>query len=419
MTDQFRFYVGIDWATEQHQACVMDSQGEILEQRKIEHSGSGVRAFMAWMEALAEGEVERIAVSIEVPRGPLVEAFLEHQWAVYSINPKQLDRFRDRHTVAGAKDDSRDAFVLADSLRTDRHCFRRIEADHPAIVRIRELSRTEDSIGADLRRTVNQLYQLLLRYYPQLLQLCATPDEPWLWALLEVAPTPERGAKLKIGRIRRLLANYRIRRWEAEQILEVLTVPALPLTAGTIEAASEHALVLIPQLRLLSTMRKQVGDRMQELLDEMVACATEAPDTHILRDVSVLQSLPGIGRIVTGAFLAEAACPLQQRDYYALRAHAGIAPVTRQSGKSKQVGMRYRCNTRLRNAFYHWARTSVQHDSRSRQQYARLRAVGHSHGRALRGVADRLLTVLIAMLKSGEPYDPKRRSTLEPELANE
>ena len=411
MTGEFRFYVGVDWATEQHQACIMNSQGEVLEQRKIEHTGKGIIDFMAWMEVLADGQVEEIAASIEVPRGPIVEAFLEHRWAVFSINPKQLDRFRDRHTVAGAKDDSRDAYVLADSLRTDQHCFRRLESDHPAIIRIRELSRSEESVGADLRRTVNQLYQVLLRYYPQLLQLSTVPDEPWIWALLEIAPTPARAAKLTVGRIRRLLAKYRIRRWSPEAIADVLRVPALPLSAGSVEAASEHALLLLPQLRLLWTMRKQVGDRMQELMDE-VGTASGSGGTQVLRDISVLQSFPGIGRIVAGAFLAEASRPLQQRDYHAIRAHGGIAPVTRQSGKTKQVGMRYRCNTRLRNALYHWARTSVQHDSRSKQQYARLRATGRSHGRALRGVADRLLVVLIAMLKTGEPFDPKRRLTL-------
>src|SRR5215471_2535008 len=198
---EFSFYVGVDWATEQHQACVMNAQGEVLQEHKIEHSGKGILDFMAWMEALAEGQVERIAVSIEVPRGPLVEAFLEHRWVVFSINPKQLDRFRDRHTVAGAKDDSRDAYVQADSLRTDQHGFRRLEFDHPVVVRIRELSRTEESVGTDFRRTVNQLYQLLLRYYPPLLQLSAVPDEPWIWALLEMAPTPARGAKLTVSRI--------------------------------------------------------------------------------------------------------------------------------------------------------------------------------------------------------------------------
>lgn len=89
---------------------------------------------------------------------------------------------------------------------------------------------------------------------------------------------------------------------------------------------------------------------------------------------------------------------------------AGIASVTKQSGKSRQVLMRYRCNQRLRNVFYHGARTSIQHDPRSKHHYARLRQVGHNHGRALRGVADRLLSVLIAMLKSGQTYDPNRRS---------
>jgi hypothetical protein len=116
VASEFHFYLGVDWATEQHQACIMDSQGQVLAQRKIEHSGKGIVEFIGWMEELAEGQVRRIAVALEVPRGPLVEAFLEHQWAVFSINPKQLDRFRDRHTVAGAKDDSRDAFVLGDSL---------------------------------------------------------------------------------------------------------------------------------------------------------------------------------------------------------------------------------------------------------------------------------------------------------------
>jgi transposase len=411
---EFRFYVGVDWATEQHQACVINAQGEVLQQHKIEHSGKGILDFIAWMEALAEGQVERIAASIEVPRGPIVEAFLEHRWAVFSINPKQLDRFRDRHTVAGAKDDRRDAYVLADSLRTDPHCFRRLEPDHPVVGRIRELSRTEESVGTDFRRTVNQLYQLLLRYYPPLLQLSAVPDEPWIWALLEMAPTPARGAKLTLSRIGKLLTKHRIRRWTAQAIVDVLRVPPLPLAEGTVEAVSEHALLLLPQLRLLSGMREQVGNRMQQLMDEAVTATSDAPETQVLRDVSVLRSLPGIGRIVAGALLAEAAYPLQQRDYHAIRAHGGIAPVTRQSGKSKQVGMRYRCNTRLRNALYHWARISAQHDDRSRQQYARLRAAGKSHGRALRGVADRLLTVLIAMLKAGEPYDPKRRSTERP-----
>ena len=107
--------------------------------------------------------------------------------------------------------------------------------------------------------------------------------------------------------------------------------------------------------------------------------------------------------------LAEAAQPLAERDYQTLRAHGGIAPVTRKSGKKLSVSMRYGCNPRLRNAFYHWARTSVQNDPHCRDHYDRLRNQGHGHARALRGIADRSLGVLVAMLTSRTLYDPERR----------
>ena len=70
MASEFHFYLGVDWATEQHQACIMDAQGQVLGQRKIEHSGTGIVDFIMWMEELAEAQVGRIAVAIEVPRGP-------------------------------------------------------------------------------------------------------------------------------------------------------------------------------------------------------------------------------------------------------------------------------------------------------------------------------------------------------------
>ena len=90
-----------------------------------------------------------------------------------------------------------------------------------------------------------------------------------------------------------------------------------------------------------------------------------------------------------------------------LRAHTGAAPVTKRSGKRAFfVHMRYACKRRLRQAVYHWSRTSLQHDAAARAYYDRVRARGHSHARALRSVADRWLRILVAMLRSGTLYDP-------------
>ena len=407
MSVQYRYFVGIDWATESHEVCVLDAGQRVIDRKTVEHSGSGIAQFVMYLEKLAGGEPESVAVGIEIPRGAVVETLVERRFSVYSLNPKQMDRFRDRHTVAGAKDDRRDAFVIADSLRTDMPLFHRVRLDAPLVIRIRELSRTEEDVQQEQVRTGHQLRELLRRYFPQMVDLCPGVDEPWFWQLLELAPLPAAAAKLKRARIEQILRSNRIRRLSADDIVAQLQGPALQLAPGAAEAASEHVLLLIPRLRLLHQQRKDIASRIDTVLSEMSSEGEAAEH----RDVTLLLSLPGAGRVVAATMLAEASQPLGDRDYHALRSYSGVAPVTRRSGKRQVVHMRQSCNERLRNAIYHWSRVSAQCDERSREHYAELRRKGHSHGRALRGVADRLLAVLVAMLKSGTMYDPDFRKT--------
>jgi Transposase IS116/IS110/IS902 family len=98
--------------------------------------------------------------------------------------------------------------------------------------------------------------------------------------------------------------------------------------------------------------------------------------------------------------------PLSRRDHLALRALCGAAPVTRRSGKSHIVFVRYAAHVRLRKVVYHWARVATQHDPKCRARYAALRGRGHLHGRALRGVADGLLGIACMLLQRQTPFDP-------------
>jgi Transposase len=116
MHEQRRWFVGIDWASQEHVVTLCDIQGEMIGERKFAHDGTGISDMISWLLKASGGEPCDIHVAIETPHGPIVEALLERGFNVYSVNPKQLDRFRDRFTVSGAKDDSLDAYVLADSL---------------------------------------------------------------------------------------------------------------------------------------------------------------------------------------------------------------------------------------------------------------------------------------------------------------
>jgi transposase len=406
--EEYEFYVGVDWATEAHQVCLIDPQRQILEERQVEHTAPGIARFVGWLEHLGKGDPGRVAVALEIPRGAVVEALMERGFHVFSINPKQLDRFRDRHTVAGAKDDRLDAFVLADSLRTDRPAFRHLEPEDPLVIQLRELSRIDEDLRQEMNRLANRLREQLHRFYPQMLHLCPAADAPWLWDLLEAVPTPAHVKRLRKDRVRKLLQANRIRKLGADEVLSELRTPPLRLAPGTVEAASDHVALLLPRLRLILGQRKDCARRIEALLQRMGSETDQEGEKREHRDVAVLRSFPGIGRVVAATMLAEASQPLAARDYHSLRAHAGVAPVTRRSGKRKLVAMRHACNPRLRNALYHWARVSAQHDPRCQAHYSALRQRGHTHGRALRGVADRNLRVLIAMLQTATTYDPAR-----------
>jgi transposase len=403
MSNDVRFFAGIDWATETHQVCLIEAEGgKIIGERAFAHGGEGLAELCDWLASTSGAEPPMIAVAIEAPHGPVVEILLERRFQVDAVNPKQLDRFRDRFTVAGAKDDRRDAYVLADALRTDRHCFRRLAVEDPIVIELREWSRMAEDLQQERNRLGNRVREQLWRYYPQALELGDDLAADWFLELWALAPTPAKAAHLRESRVTGLLKAHRIRRIETAEVLRILGQKPLVVAGGTVEAAIAHITAVAARLKLVNQQIKQAHRQLDELSDKLAESREEdAPGQKSEQhDVTILRSLPGVGRIVLATLLGEAAEPLRKRDYHALRTLSGVAPVTRRSGKRCVVLMRQACHLRLRTAVYHWARVAIQHDARSRARYAELRKRGHSHGRALRSVADRLLAVACAMLKT-------------------
>ncbi|MFL5088888.1 MAG: transposase [Xanthobacteraceae bacterium] len=218
--------------------------------------------------------------------------------------------------------------------------------------------------------------------------------------LLEAAQTSEKA-------IARILKTYRIRRLDAAEVLRILRQPPLVVAPGTTEAATAHIRTIAARLRLINQQIRRLSAAWTNFCGAIEAAAESAPgQMGEQRDVAILRSCPGLGRINIATLLAEAWEPLRRRDYHVLRILSGAAPVTRRSGKTCIAVRRHACDNRLQKAVYHWIRVAVQHDPISRQRYAELRRRGHSHARALRTVADRLLYVLCTLLQWQVLFDP-------------
>ena len=402
------WFAGVDWGSAKHQACLLGAQGAIVGEREFPHSGQGLSELADWILSMT-GIASAVAVAVEVPHGPVVDVLLDRGFIVHAINPKQLDRLRDRFSIAGAKDDRRDAYVSADGLRTDRHLFRRLQIADPRLIELRAWSRLAEELQEERVRLSNRLHQQLWRYYPQMLKLTDDLTATWLLELWLKAPTPAKAARLRVSAVERLLKQHRIRRVNAEVVLRTLRQPAIKVPDGVAAAAGIHIHSLIVRLQVVNRELNDAERKLDELCTAIgeTGAASEEHAEH--RDVAILRSLPGIGRINLATLLSEASGPLSRRDYQALRTLSGVAPVTKRSGKSHVVVMRYASHVRLRNTVYHWARVATQHDHESRTRYAALRRRGHSHGRAIRGVADRLLAVACVLLQRQTLFDPHFR----------
>jgi transposase len=428
-TTAFAWFVGIDWGSAAHRVDVADGTGRQLATFTVEHTPAGLSQLVTQLATYAGDQLDRVAVAIEVPRGALVEVLLERAMAVFVVNPKQLDRFRDRFSVAGAKDDALDARVLGSALRTDQALFRRVAMDEPRVIQLRELTRADAVLHREWQDLTNRLRELVHRIAPSWLTLSPAADDPWFWAFLALVATPELGRHVRRRKFQEVLEARRIRRVTVDDLFTALEEGPLPVAPGTIEAVTGHVQLLLPRLHLIAEQRTQCERALTRVIAELSASDEDPPPTAPTAppgaghadalpsathpapsDIAILQSLPGVGVRITATFIADARTQLQLADYQGLRTLTGIAPVRRQTGKQKTgfVTMRYACNHRLRNACYHMANISMRLDTAARRYYTALRARGHSHGRALRSVADRWLRILTAMLKQRTLYDPSR-----------
>ena len=411
--DKTLFFAGVDWGRGFHQVCVVDREGSVIGEKSFRHSGGGLFEMAQWMRNISGSEACDISVSIEVNRGPVVESLLEQgfmDFLVCSINPRQLDRFRDRFCVFGAKDDRRDALVLASALRTDRPHFRRIEPQNSDTIILRELNRTREELIAERTRCVNRFRELLWRYYPQLGELLGNMVRPWHLELWELAPSPDAAKRIRTSTVQKLLGRNRVRRTDAEEVLGTLRGDKMNINQATTQSCVSHIRSVVERMKVVDRQLVETKDSIREVIETMNEKLKAEGEGAT--DIEILKSIPGMGDTVLATLIGEAWDLIRRRDIKALRCLGGVAPVTRQSGKAKQVVRRRAVCRRLSNALHVLGGVAIIHDPVSKAKYQEPRAKGHGYCRSVRGVADRLLFVACAILGKGELFDKEFRKPL-------
>lgn len=392
---------GIDWARDDHAVVIVDSGGRAIYREVIEHSAKGLADLIVALDRAGATEV-----AIERPDGPVVDALLDAGLTVVVINPNQIKNLRSRYGSAGNKDDRFDAFVLADTLRTDRARLRPLTPNSPQTAALRALVRTRRDLVIHRVAAANQLREHLKRVYPGPIGLFEDLDSPISLRFLTRFDCQERADWLTPKRLSAWLATvgYRGRTDPAVLHARLTAVPrGATHTEGSAYVGITRALVAT-----LSTL----GDQIQLLAIQIADQLATHADGHIFT------SLPRSGTIRAARLLAEIGdCRGKFPTPDALACLAGVTPSTRQSGKLRSVSFRWACDKQLRDAICDFASDSRRANIWAADLYNRARARGHDHPHATRILARAWVHVIWHCWQNNTPYDPNRHRALQALLA--
>ena len=387
--------VGIDWSDKSHSLCILDDAGAKLDAFEIPHGRAGFEtAHKRISRRSASPEDTRIA--IETKDSLIVDFFLELGYSLHFLNPKQTDRFRDRHRMSSAKSDGFDAYVLADAVRTDSHLFNTLSPLDEQSLTLRVLTRTREGI---VRRKVaisNELTAALKRYFPVALELFSALDTPEAIGFLLQYPTYAQAKTVSESRIHSVIKKHglsdRTAARRAQLIHGKLKEPQ-PTPAASVARAYPIA---------VKSLLRQMLDTLREL-DAIEHDIRDNYSNHPNKEL--LESLPGIASTLGPVLAAELGADITRFvDAKMLKAFAGSSPVTKQSGKYCEIKYRRACNWRVRQALHMASQSAITCCPWARELYDRHRSQGKSYGRALRAVANQLIEILYAVLTRRTPY---------------
>jgi transposase len=388
---------GIDWARDDHAVSVVDARGREISRHTIEHSAAGLRELVSVLARAGAGEA-----AIERPDGPVIDALLGAGITVVVISPNQVKNLRGRYGSAGNKDDRFDAFVLADTLRTDRARLRPLTPDSPVTVALRRACRARKDLVSHRVAVANQLRAHLRNVFPGAAGLFADLDSPVSLAFLARFDTQDRADWLTPARMAKWLASIGYSGHTDPAVLHArLTAAPRGITGPDADAQAciTHALHAV-----LTTLAEQIKKLSAQISSQLAAHA----DSHIFT------SLPRSGTVRAARLLAEIGdCRARFPTPESLACLAGAAPSTRQSGKMRTVGFRWACDKQLRDAVTDFAGDSRHASPWAAGLYNRARARGHDHPHAVRILARAWLFVIWHCWQDGTAYNPARHRALQ------
>ncbi|MBZ0110180.1 MAG: IS110 family transposase, partial [Candidatus Scalindua rubra] len=389
-------YVGIDWADDHHDVHITNDTTKLLAKFQISHDCDGFADLHNKIKSLAKDPVS-VSIAIETNKGLLVNDLLTAGYTVYAINPKTVNRYKDRHVLSKAKSDSIDAEALANILRTDSHRFRPLKPMPEDYCLLDRLCIDLRKIVDEKSKVLNQITSCLKEFYPKALDIFSL-DTNISIAFLKKYPDPQSLSRCKKKSFSAFLKKQKYSHPKKEsELWRKIKTPALESDIITTKAGHLRLLALLDQLIPLREHLTCYEKEVRSILNNL---PTAEP----------ISTLPGVGERLAPELIAALG---PNNDIKHLRFQSpdeimklsGCVPITRQSGKWKKVSVRYACVKTLRRTFYDWAFASLKHSDWARAYYDYHKNNNQRHSTILRNLGKKWSKILFAVWSKKLTYN--------------
>ena len=388
--------VDIDVSKDKHDCFIVSSEGEVLaDVFTIPNTMNGFNLLLQRIQDCTTLQ-DKMMVGLEATGHysyNLLGFLLDNGLTTYVLNPLRTNLYRKSLSLRKTKTDRVDARTIAAMLLSDAGLkpYTDIAYHNEELKSLTRYRFDKVNERAKLKSSVSRLVCIL---FPELEKLVPSLHIASVYALLEEFPGAKQVAGAHLTRLKALLENASKGRYKRDMALTIRDAArnsiGSRMPAKSLEL--QHTIRLIHEL---DAEIAEIEEQIQSLMEEL-----DSPITTI----------PGLGFRMAAMILAEVGDFTRFDSPDKLLAYSGMSPSTYQSGQLKNCypHMEKRGSRYLRYALYNATKYVCHWDSTFAAYLAKKRAEGKHYNVAISHAAKKLVRLIFALQKSGQPYCPAK-----------
>lgn len=387
-------FVGIDVASQKHDAVITRGQDDILVGPfTLSNDLDGFKKLRD--EILSHTEhLEDVRIGIEetgIYSKNISEFLALCGFTVHKLNPVLTFNNRKAQSIRLTKTDKIDALAISRYVELN---FKRLNSYTPTLYiydEMKSLSRARMDVLKRLVVSKTEFVRLLDMVFPEFRRQF-NPHSKWAYQLFSKHSSTDSISRMHLATLVDLIRVHGDRH-KAASTLKTLAKNSI----GNSNAVTE--ILFKNTLSDILHYQSQI-DAFDAQIEKM-----------ILEHFPNLLTIPGVGPVIAALIVGEIGDVHRFKSPSSLVAYAGIDPVVHESGlfKAKNVHISKRGSRYLRTAIYTATKVACINpnirDNKFRQKYAKKRLEGKHHNSAIFHSAKNMMNVIYALLLSGDDFD--------------